>query len=86
MTRSKIEWTEYVWNFILGCTKCGLGCERCFAIREVGREWCQAHEGLAVPQPVPNWTKRRRFRLPESHAGHERRKPETRLAPDRRIA
>ncbi|MBM3272649.1 phage Gp37/Gp68 family protein [Candidatus Kaiserbacteria bacterium] len=65
MARSLIEWTGFVWNFILGCTKCSPGCERCYAINEVGRERCEAHKGLAVLQPVPNWTGLIRFR-PES--------------------
>lgn len=65
MARSLIEWTGFVWNFILGCTKCSPGCENCYAILEVGRERCEAHKGLAVLQPVANWTGLIRFR-PES--------------------
>ncbi len=64
MALSKIEWTDFVWNFLLGCTKCSPGCERCYAIPEVGRERCDAHVGLAVLKPIPNWTGLIRF-LPE---------------------
>lgn len=61
MARSYIEWTGFVWNFILGCTKRSPGCERCYAIHEVGRQRCVAHEGLAVLTPVANWNGRIRF-------------------------
>lgn len=64
MSRSFIEWTGFVWNFILGCTKRSPGCEHCYAILEVGRERCEAHKGLAILSPVPNWTGRIRF-VPE---------------------
>lgn len=65
MARSNIEWTGFVWNFILGCTKCSPGCKNCYAMKEVARERCAAHKGLAVLQPTPNWTGLLRFR-PES--------------------
>lgn len=61
MARSLIEWTGFVWNFILGCTKCSPGCENCYAIAEVGRERCDAHKGLAILSPHPNWTGLIRF-------------------------
>ena len=31
MSKSKIIWTEESWNNISGCTKCSLGCKRCYA-------------------------------------------------------
>src|SRR6267142_2201407 len=62
MAHSLIEWTSFVWNFILGCTKCSPGCENCFAILECGRKRCEAHEELAVLQPAPNWTGLLKFR------------------------
>lgn len=62
MARTMIEWAGFVWNFILGCTKRSPGCEHCYAIAEVGRERCDAHKGLAVLQPIPNWTGVLRFR------------------------
>lgn len=34
MGKSKIAWTEYVWNTIIGCSKCSPGCENCYAERE----------------------------------------------------
>lgn len=33
MGKSKIEWTEYSWNPIIGCTKCSPGCLNCYAER-----------------------------------------------------
>ena len=31
MAKSKIEWTEKVWNPLTGCNKVGLGCKNCYA-------------------------------------------------------
>lgn len=33
MTKSKIAWTEEVWNPVTGCTKISAGCENCYAER-----------------------------------------------------
>jgi len=30
-TRSRIEWTEYTWNPVTGCTKVSAGCKHCYA-------------------------------------------------------
>jgi protein gp37 len=37
MTRSKIEWTDAVWNPIAGCTKVSAGCKHCYAERMAKR-------------------------------------------------
>lgn len=34
MSKSNIEWTGSVWNFIIGCLKKSAGCENCYAIKE----------------------------------------------------
>jgi protein gp37 len=31
MSKTKIEWTEKVWNPCTGCTKVSQGCGRCYA-------------------------------------------------------
>lgn len=31
MAKSKIEWTEYSWNPIVGCSKVSTGCQNCYA-------------------------------------------------------
>ena len=31
MSKSKIPWTEYTWNPIVGCTKISPGCQNCYA-------------------------------------------------------
>lgn len=31
MAQSKIEWTEYSWNPVTGCTKISSGCQNCYA-------------------------------------------------------
>jgi protein gp37 len=33
VTKSKIEWTDEVWNPVTGCTKVSPGCDRCYAER-----------------------------------------------------
>jgi protein gp37 len=37
MARTKIEWTEEVWNPIGGCTRISPGCENCYAETMAGR-------------------------------------------------
>jgi len=34
---SKIEWTEYTWNPVTGCTKVSRGCKHCYAERMADR-------------------------------------------------
>jgi hypothetical protein len=31
MNKSTIDWTEYSWNPITGCTKASPGCKNCYA-------------------------------------------------------
>lgn len=37
MSKSKIEWTEHVWNPVTGCTPISPGCANCFAKRMASR-------------------------------------------------
>lgn len=37
MAKSKIEWTEYSWNPITGCTPISEGCQNCYAKRMANR-------------------------------------------------
>lgn len=34
MAKSKIEWTEQTWNFLIGCDKVSTGCKNCYAITQ----------------------------------------------------
>jgi len=36
-TSSHIEWTEYTWNPVTGCTKISQGCKHCYAERMAAR-------------------------------------------------
>jgi len=36
-TKSSIEWTEYTWNPVTGCTKISPGCQNCYAERMAKR-------------------------------------------------
>lgn len=37
MSKSKIEWTDRVWNPVTGCTKISEGCKNCYAERQSKR-------------------------------------------------
>ena len=37
MSKTRIEWSEFVWNPITGCTPCSPGCTHCFAERMARR-------------------------------------------------
>ncbi len=39
MGKTKIEWTDRVWNPTTGCTKVSQGCKHCYAERMAGRIW-----------------------------------------------
>jgi len=39
MSKTKIEWTEYSWNFITGCNKISPGCRNCYAETIAKRFW-----------------------------------------------
>jgi protein gp37 len=39
MTKSRIEWTDEVWNPVTGCTKVSQGCKHCYAETIAGRFW-----------------------------------------------
>lgn len=47
MTQSKIEWTEQVWNPIVGCTVHSAGCTNCYAMRMANRLQGMAEMGQA---------------------------------------
>lgn len=70
MAKSKISWTERVWNPIRGCSKVSEGCRNCYAERMAGR-FCkegQPYHGLVDVDPkgrlAPRWTGEARF-IPE---------------------
>ena len=37
MTRSRIQWTEEVWNPVRGCSRVSPGCDNCYAMRQAHR-------------------------------------------------
>jgi DNA repair photolyase len=39
MNKSKIEWTDFTWNPVTGCTKISEGCKNCYAERIAKRFW-----------------------------------------------
>lgn len=46
MNRTKIEWCDYTWNPIVGCSPASEGCENCYAAalsRRFGWPWGSAH-------------------------------------------
>ena len=40
MATTKIEWSEYSWNPVTGCTKCSPGCTNCYAEKMAKRLAC----------------------------------------------
>ncbi|HAC16944.1 MAG TPA: hypothetical protein DCE78_13515 [Bacteroidetes bacterium] len=44
MTKTKIEWTDYSWNPVTGCTKISDGCKNCYAERIAKRFWNRPFE------------------------------------------
>lgn len=65
MGKSKIDWCDYVWNPVTGCSKVSEGCRNCYAERLAKRFWgerkftdVQCHEDrLGFPQTIkkPSW-------------------------------
>lgn len=39
MAKTKIEWADWVWNVVDGCTKVSEGCRNCYAERIANRFW-----------------------------------------------
>jgi protein gp37 len=42
MNKTKIEWTDYTWNPVTGCTKVSQGCKNCYAetlTTRFGKQW-----------------------------------------------
>lgn len=57
--RSKIEWTDTVWNPTVGCSRISTGCENCYAERLAGARlrYQTNYEGLTRMTPSgPVWT------------------------------
>lgn len=60
MGKSKIDWCDYVWNPVTGCTKVSEGCRNCYAERLAKRFWGErkftdvvCHEDrLGFPQTI----------------------------------
>lgn len=44
MSRTKIEWTEEIWNPVTGCTPVSIGCQNCYA-----RRWAKRHQAMGTP-------------------------------------
>lgn len=52
MSKSKIQWTEYSWNPVCGCTKVSAGCQNCYAEKMAMR---LAAMGMATPSKNPEY-------------------------------
>lgn len=61
-----IEWTDEVWNPVVGCARVSPGCENCYAERVAHRGLTERHRGLTVVgKHGPRWTGEARF-VPEA--------------------
>lgn len=65
VAKSDIEWCDYVWNFLRGCSRESPGCEHCYAERQAHRFSGPGgkYEGLTVlsAKGSPRWTGQVRF-------------------------
>ena len=62
---TSIQWTDKVWNPLIGCSRVSAGCEHCYAERVAHRGMTAEHRGLTVlGRKGPRWTGEVRF-LPE---------------------
>ena len=75
MNRTKIEWCDWTWNPVVGCSPVSAGCANCYAAaisRRFGLPWGRAHfvpERLHEPAKVNN--PGRIFVCSMSDIGHE---------------
>lgn len=54
MAKSRIEWTEEVWNPLTGCTRIGQGCKNCYAERmEIDHWLAQMEPNGTIPVMTP---------------------------------
>lgn len=68
MADSSIEWTDAVWNCVVGCSLVSAGCQNCYAARVAHRGMSPQHRGLTrVSSQGPQWTGEVRF-VPEKLA------------------
>lgn len=59
---TSIEWTDVVWNPVVGCSRVSAGCEHCYAERVAHRGMSAQHRGLTVMgRHGPRWTGEVRF-------------------------
>lgn len=64
MGKTNIEWTDRVWNPIVGCSEKSPGCKNCYACRLAGTrlKHTERYKGLTRPGPNgPLWTGETRF-------------------------
>lgn len=65
MPDTAIEWTDAVWNPVVGCSRVSEGCRNCYAERFAHRGMSEQHRGLTqLSSRGPQWTGEVRF-LPE---------------------
>jgi protein gp37 len=62
MPDTSIEWTDAVWNPVVGCSRVSEGCRNCYAERFAHRGMSEQHRGLTVlSSRGPQWTGEVRF-------------------------
>lgn len=79
MNKTKIEWCDYTWNPIVGCSPISKGCAHCYAAaisRRFKLPWGKAHFMPArLPEPMKERTPGRVFVCSMSDIGHESVEP-----------
>src|SRR3990167_2511561 len=56
MTATTIEWTEHVWNPIVGCSLVSPGCTNCYAMRMAARIEAMDVSERNMPKPPTHYT------------------------------
>ncbi len=73
MAKSKIEWTDRVWNVVTGCTKISPGCDNCYAERMSKR--LAGRAGYPADEPFRVTLHRDRLDQPQKWRGIWKNKP-----------
>jgi protein gp37 len=55
MTKSKIEWTDRVWNPVTGCTKVSQGCKHCYAETMAERFWATQYPPVKTGKIIDDY-------------------------------
>ena len=56
--KTSIEWTDFNWNFLVGCSRKSAGCENCYAekmTKRLAAIGVEKYKGLLNLQDMAEW-------------------------------